>query len=53
MVTPAEKILNSKPDGLASHRRLGALCTLAVQNPLFVDRRSLFVGEGPVSVITW
>ena len=31
MVASAEKILNRKPGGLASRRRLGALCALAVQ----------------------
>ena len=44
MVAADETILNRKSGGLASRRRLGALCALAVQNPLmFVDRRSLFV----------
>jgi hypothetical protein len=40
----AEKILNRKSGGLASHCRLGALCALAVQNSA-ESERGVYLGR--------
>ena len=44
MVASAEKILNRKPGGLASRRRLGALCALAVQESV-QSEKGVYLGR--------